>query len=235
MKELELLNINESLKELYKKYWDSYLYHVRDSGPEPAAFPFLISAPDSYLHSDQRVMICGQETQGWGNEFDNQSRVNCETILEIYEKFVGPDDDRKSGYNSPYWRFINSIMAVHTDKEFVMNNIVKIGRRYGSGCNDLINELSLKFFPINKKELEILKPDYLIFLTGPKYDERIKKNLGEFKIKKISNELKCIDFLIFEDKSLPIAIRCYHPRYIQMKNKWDEYLNIIHSYLRNKL
>ena len=219
--------MNETLKELYKKYWDSYINHIRDSSPEPAAFPFLISASDSYLHSGQRVMICGQETQGWGNEFDNQDKVNCEAILEIYEKFVGPKN-RKSGYNSPYWHFITAIMEANTDKEFVMNNIVKIGRRYGSGCNDLINELSMKFFPVNKKEFEILKPDYLIFLTGPDYDGRIKKILGEFKIKKISDDINCIDLLTFEDKSLPQAIRCYHPNYIQRIRKRDEYLNIIH-------
>lgn len=231
----DLCDINEKLEQLYEDNWQSYLLNVRDSGPEPAAFPFLISVQDDYIHSDKRIMICGQETQGWGNRYDNQPKnMTYEKILLEYRNFVGPIDG-KSGYNSPYWNFINAIMSVHTDKAFVINNIVKTGRRYGSGCNEIINELSIKFFPVNRKEFEFLKPDYLIFLTGPNYDERIKKILGDFKVKNLNDELRCIDLLIFEDKNLPSAIRCYHPNYIQRIKKRDNYLNLIHLYLKDKL
>lgn len=226
--------MKEKLEQIYKDNWEAYIENVRNSGSEPAAFPFLISVPDNYLTSDIRVMICGQETQGWCNKYDNCTQnISCDEILKEYHDFVGPIDG-KSGYNSPYWNFINALMQIHPNKAFVMNNIVKTGKRKTRGCNDTINNLSLKYFPVNRKEFELLQPDYIVFLTGPNYDERIKLVLGDFKLKKLSEDLKCLDLLTFEDPTLPTAIRCYHPNYIQRIKKKSIYLDKINSYLNNE-
>ena len=201
----------KTLKDVYQKYWDGYIVHIRNNHSIEAANPFLIVEPSDYRDKTKKVMICGQETQGWGNEFDDcPETATMEAILRIYAGFV----NEKGGYNSPYWQFINSLKKACPDVGFVCNNIVKIGKKYGPGCDDQINDLTLKYFPVIPEELAILKPDVILFLTGPNYDWRIRKTLGNFKTKQIDN-INRFEEIIFDDSSLPKAFRCYHPRYLR--------------------
>lgn len=220
--------MNTKLKELYSTYWQSYLDNVRDDFSSPAAFPFLIVPEDSYLQARERIMICGQETQGWGNELDGQQDpVTVSQVQDIYRGFVWP-----GGYNSPYWNFINKIKCSFLEKGFVINNIVKVGRRFGPGCDDRINDKALKFFPVSREELTILRPDKIVFLTGPDYDWRIQKVLGPYSKKKAYDGMNCLDILTFNDSSLPKAIRCYHPGYMKRKKITETYLKMIIDFCR---
>lgn len=206
-----------TLSEVYHQHWNAYLVNIRRNSDIAPANPFLIVEPKDYYNKSKKVMICGQETQGWGNEFDDHPEsATIEALLNLYDGFVN-----FGGYNSPYWQFINSLKKACPDVGFVCNNIVKIGKKYGSGCDDTINELSLKYFPVIHEEISILRPDVILFLTGPKYDVRIKKALGDFSIKPVGNlnKFDCISFL---DKSLPLAYRCYHPRYLRISKQENE-------------
>lgn len=221
-----------TLKDVYQKYWNGYLTHIRNNPNIEAANPFLIVLPSDYQEKTKKVMICGQETQGWGNEFDDcPDKATLDAILRIYDGFVNG-----GGYNSPYWQFINSLKKACPDVGFVCNNIVKIGKKHGPGCDDQINELTLKYFPVVPKELSILRPDVILFLTGPNYDWRIRKTLGDFNTRKIDN-IKRFDEIIFEDSSMPKAFRCYHPRYLRqcgLEKKVQtyiiQYLKELHNY-----
>lgn len=218
------MNTQTQLKDLYQQYWPSYLTNIKDACSEPAAFPFLIEPEQSYLEAESRIMICGQETCCWGEkEYGKQTApVTVPQMLEVYRRFVWD-----GGYNSPYWNFVNRIKIVHPEKGFVINNIVKIGRRYESGCSDEINDKALQYFPVFRQELQILKPDMIVFLTGPKYDWRIQKVLGPFRKEPVREGSSCLDLISFEDKSLPQAIRCYHPGYLRRNKLTDVYLKDI--------
>lgn len=215
-----------TLKEVYEKYWDGYLTHIRNNHNIQAANPFLIVTPQDYYEKKKRVMICGQETQGWGNEFDNcPENATMDAILHIYAGFVN-----NGGYNSPYWQFINFLKNACPDVSFVCNNIVKIDKKYGPGCDDTINDLALKYFPVIPEELKILKPDIILFLTGPKYDWRIRQTLDEFKTKQVGS-IKKFEEIIFDDNSLPKAFRCYHPRYLRVCGQENLVRSFIVQYL----
>ena len=200
----------ETLKELYKKHWNDYLNNIRRNPDIDPANPFLIVVPKDYTTKEKRVMFCGQETQGWGNEFDdNPESATIDALLRIYNGFVN-----SGGYNSPYWSFINAIKEKCPNTSFVCNNIVKIGKRTGAGCDDKINDLTLKHFPVLPEELKILNPDMIVFLTGPKYDWRIAKALGHFKTEEIKGFRK-FDKIVFDNSLMPLSYRCYHPRYLR--------------------
>ena len=217
------------LKEVYEKYWDGYLTHIRNNPNIKAANPYLIVTSSDYYEKKQRVMICGQETQGWGNEFDNcPEKATMDAVLRIYAGFVNG-----GGYNSPYWQFINSLKKDCPDVSFVCNNIVKIGKKYGPGCDDQINDLTLKHFPVIPEEIKVLHPDLILFLTGPNYDWRIRKALGNFKTKQVEN-IKRFDEIIFDDTTLPRAFRCYHPRYLRVCKQENHVHSFMVQYL-NKL
>ena len=199
------------LKDVYNKYWAQYIEQIRNNPDIEPANPYLLVEPKGYRDKSVKVMFCGQETQGWGNEFDNEpDKATIEAILSIYAGFVN-----NGGYNSPYWQFINRIKKECQNTSFICNNIVKIGKKHGAGCDDTINNLTLKYFPVIKEEIQVLEPQMIIFLTGPRYYERIEKALGKFTSEHVE---KGLDKLIFEDKDIPIGYCCYHPRYLRMRH-----------------
>ena len=214
---MEDQNIKQDLIDLYSRYWDAYINNIRTK--TYSAYPFLLWPQESYVFASTRIMICGQETQGWGIELDEEdpSIISPRRIVNIYNDFVN-----KGGYNSPYWNFSKRISRALSGVGIVYNNINKIGKRRGAGCDESIFQLTQAHFPVFKTEVDILRPDLIIFLTGPKYDRKIEKILGSFDKKKISGD-KLISKLSFEDSSLPPAIRTYHPGYLQRKRLYGSY------------
>ncbi len=211
----------KTLKEVYQKHWNDYLVNIRRNCSVEPANPFLIFEPQDYYCKSKKVMICGQETQGWGNEFDTSPEsATIEALQQLYDNFVNV-----GGYNSPYWQFVNSLKKACTNVSFVCNNIVKIGKKYGAGCDDRLNELSLKYFPVLREEIVVLKPDVILFLTGPNYDWRIRNALGNFNFNPVGGINKLVR-ISFCDTSLPVAYRCYHPRYLRVSKQE----NIVRSF-----
>lgn len=209
--------IKQSLIDLYSRYWDAYINNIRTK--TYSAFPFLIWPRKSYVNADTRIMICGQETQGWGNELDKEdiSLINPRRVVNIYNGFVNT-----GGYNSPYWNFSKRISRALPGVGFVHNNINKVGKRKGAGCDENIFQLTKVHFPVFRTEVDILRPDLIVFLTGPKYDRRISEILGPFIEENISED-KFISRLSFKDSSLPPAIRTYHPGYLQRERLYGSY------------
>lgn len=220
--------MNDQLKLLYEKYWDSFITNVYKAtmkeGKPICAYPFLIQATKHYINASKRVMICGQETQVWGIEFHNPDLTNQSDLLQLYNKFVNKNHEEglreKPGYNSPYWNFQWKIISASPEIGFVTQNLVKVGKYASAGCDNTIYELTKKYFPVWKDELKILKPDCILFLTGPHYDQRIREIVGEFKTMAIDGTDGFLDELIFNDPTMPKAYRTYHPRFLQSKKKY---------------
>lgn len=217
----------EELTKLYEKHWSTYVDNIRTQEQVEAANPFLIVPPEDYEKKKHRVMICGQETMCWGEkEFgDNNDMATIEALMDLYDSFVN-----NGGYNSPYWQFVKYLKRTCEDTSFVMNNIVKIGKRFDKGCDDSINALALKYFPVFKEELNILKPDLIVFLTGNKYYGRMRLALGDFTSDPL-NGSDCVQKLVFSDSDIPTALCCYHPNYLRFSRKEKNVRMVIADYI----
>lgn len=205
--------MNEKLRALYEAHWESYREHIQLNPKLTAAFPFLIFVPKEYEKADFRVMFCGQETQGWGGELEDNPNVTIKKLQGIYNGFVN-----SHGYNSPYWNFQRRVIADHPRCGFIRNNIVKIGKKRKAGCDENIDRLTRKYFPVLQSEIEILRPDVIVFLSGAEeYDWRIKLALGAFNKISMSDRFT-FDRFEFENPAIPNAIRVNHPGWLQ-RNK----------------
>lgn len=234
--------MNKQLSQLYSLYWDSVIQNIYKS--KGSAYPFLITATQHYQNASKRVMICGQETQGWGGEYKDPDVVQPDNIMNLYNGFVNHDNhggpiqrpgyivSKHRAYISPYWNFIWRVMRANPDVGFVMQNVVKIGKRSGAGCNEDIYQLTKEYFPVWRKELDILRPDCIIFLSGT-YDDRISEVAGHFKKEKVHGVDGRLDKLIFEDKAMPIAYRTNHPRYLQSDNKYFSMATVLIDIIGN--
>jgi hypothetical protein len=120
--------------------------------------------------------------------------------------------------------------AKYPDKQirYVWNNIVKIGkvREAGPGRPPKnIYDAERKFFHVIPDEVKILKPDIILFLTGPDYDDAIRDNFGETVYSPVPpySERQLAKLSI---PSIGFAFRTYHPNYL-WRNDINSYFNAI--------
>jgi len=210
--------INEKLKKLYQNKWDGLL---ENSHGTEAAHPLLIKVQDEYESADIKVMIVGQETDGWIGALTNNKK-NIDEIMDTYYNYLYNIDN---GFNSknlkakkqrPFWNrknfryFEEELAKLDTNKRFafVWNNISKIGN---SGDNfrgkpkENVKELENQYFSgIFEKELKILKPDIIIFVTG--------NRILPIKCDLLSTDLKEVSHVLLHEQFVnTIAIKTYHP------------------------
>jgi hypothetical protein len=217
--------INRKLTELYRDKFvelgnslNEYneLINTRDSNsPNKATNPLLLKVDNSWESSDLKIMIFGQENNIWAGECGNGGVFSnkVEEVIDIYGQFYLKD----KMYSCPFWNEFRRIRDSFSGRNVSVawNNIVKIGR-IGIGCIPEIHSLTVKHFNVIPQELEILKPDILIFLTGPNYDLKIQDTLGKYIIRPVdeftSRQMGILEFE--KNYNLKKCIRTYHPGYL---------------------
>ncbi len=163
------MGINKQLEEIYSKYWAGFIENGSTITSVIPTNPLLLKVDEEeFEKSDIKVMIFGQETWGW-HEFSTP----IEEGMNKYESFFIKENFYKRHKKSAFWKafkFFKSNLKRHFDDKsvtFVWNNISKIGKNNGkTGVTKEIRELEQNYFNVIKEELEILKPDIVIFLTG---------------------------------------------------------------------
>jgi hypothetical protein len=215
----QLITLYKEKLELIDEHLKNY--NSRVSTDKKATNPFFITTPGNYDVFSNRIMIFGQETNSWCNECGNNSEYSksLDKSIEIYIDFF-----LKGGINSyrgPFWNEFKRIKNeswLSKNAVFLWNNVNKIGR-VGKGNIQELNDIQFKLFQIIRDEIKFLKPNIMVFLTGPEYDNFIKKNIGEFDQKKIQDDIWEISF---KDKALNDirSFKTYHPNalYFQSKN-----------------
>ena len=181
------MSINEKLKKLYSEQWGDL---TEKSKSVESACPFLIKVDDQYEKSDIKVMIVGQETDGWAGNFS----ANEKSIDDLMHKYY----DYKRDMHRPFWNkrnfsfFEDELIKHFSEKSvsFLWNNISKIGKIGTGKPGSEIKELERGYFNVLCEEFNILGPDLVIFTTGSR-DSYIKHHFG--------GNSKFIPKLCFED------------------------------------
>lgn len=214
----------EKLHELYRRKLNetsSVLidYNFATSHDKRATNPFLLSIPDNYDAFKNKIMIFGQETNTWCKECGKRSEFSnkLERTLELYTTFYLKGGINK--YCGPFWNEFKRIrreVSKTKNAVFLWNNINKIGR-VGKGNIPEINKIQFEYFQVIREEIRLLSPNIMVFLTGPDYDNFIKKNIGEFSQKKIGESLYELSFNqgLEEIKSF----KTYHPNALYKLSK----------------
>ncbi len=237
--------INEKLKQLYSKDWEVYNQSIKDweikYPSKGMTNPLCLAVTDEYLLADLKVIIFGQETNGWCDEI---KYGNIEKMQNKYLSFYngGKFDKHKGQFKNAFNYIVKGLREEYSDKKigFVWNNIIKRGKENGKGRPlEDIYKIEKEHFNVISQEIDILKPDIIIFLTGPYYDKNIRH---VFKIEQ-SEFVKTDGFTerqlaIVNNTGAKIAIRTYHPNYlyrVRGKKKYTDYFNTIMSQIKNAL
>lgn len=177
--------MNTELEELYSSKWALLSENVQSEKVAPAAHPLLIKVTDDYEQAPKKVMIFGQETDGWHEEF-NSFQAPVEKMMERYYRYFnklspgGKVRQKRAFWGDKNFSFFENNIAPGESVGFLWNNISKIGNfaaRKGKP-HDSIRQLEIEYFDVIKDEINILKPDFIIFTTG-KRDSYIRRIFGQ--------------------------------------------------------
>ena len=218
--------INEELRRLYvsyipelkKMYQDIETKAKEDKSVENHSGPLLLSCwEEKYLTSKYKLMIFGQETNGWCDDFF-PSVKDIDKSIKVYKGFkLGQE------YGTlfcQYAHYINQMINGVDDLNFVWNNVNKFGNDGIGRPHAVVLDNEIEYFNVLTQELKILNPDICIFLSGPYYDEDLRKKLPDLKIEQfgIYKENEVVRYI---SESLPYnSFRTYHPGYGHRYEEW---------------
>jgi hypothetical protein len=171
--------------------------------------PLLLYVPDAYHAAAFKLMIVGQETNGWCDPGDT-----VDTLIGIYCGFnLG-----QKCYRSPFWqaahRIYRGLNPQGPERAFLWSNLVKVdqnGRRPESAVEEAVSRLGLL-----PAEISITQPDVVVFFTGPFYDDRLRSTFRGLTLNPGSAVIARV-----EHPDLPVhSYRTYHPGYLRRSRQW---------------
>lgn len=244
---MNISTIQEKLDEIYYDEFDSKkLNETFDvEMQKKISAPFLINVDKNYIEADRKILFVGKETNLWWGKLNDFIAMpdSIQILKERYTaEFFGGEVKTKNStiktYKAEQWGnpFFTEYKKIRKellgDKKgsLIWSNLLKMdfdsGKGYSKNSKNVKDIVSISK-NIFRKELEILKPDIVVFATSYTYDKVIKDFFPD--------EIETIE--IIESKSLwkfkignTICYRTWHPstiKYKAKKNKLEYYKDII--------
>ena len=175
----------------------------------------------NYLISEYKVLFIGKETNDWFNTVERKNE-DLTLINGQFEKYINSLKKLYKSHNigvkyrSPIYLFIDHLVKKLNESKQTGMLLTEL-LRHDYNCKGLpqhiIEKVAYKNNFILREEIEVLKPNALIFLTGPNYDKHIKmtyptavfKECQDYKFRQVA--------AIENIPNIEKAIRIYHPDY----------------------
>ncbi len=222
---------DEKLEKLYQSKIEG-LKFIENSQKELDG-PLLMSCwDDLYEKADIKLLIIGQENFGWWGE----KTSDIGGLMEIYTDFCMALNyhNRKSWFWQGVFK-LNGLLNPKLANEpcFLWTNVSKYCTWEGGPISWNDHKFVIENFNILPDEIDVLKPDAVIFLSGPHYDDKIKIQFDENLVfEQINNNISVRELAKIKHPKLPNhTYRTYHPRYLNFQNKLV-YLTTIASLIK---
>lgn len=224
---------NKQLLKLQEQWDDKSVKPYAREYPKSISRPFAYGVPEEYIKADCKLMVIGQEAAGFSAYDDpeawelarTQQWVIDYSRLQLWNIRSGDaiDDRRKS---SPFWNFMKNLNKFGIVPSW--NNIDKIYQKKTYKTNEKVirltddqrrkfNKAACDGKTLLQREIEISKPDGIVFVTGPDYQVSMETALGlpegslTSKIPEENAHLK--DISGEADLGIP-CLWTYHPAYL---------------------
>lgn len=226
--------MNEKLQEIYKSKWDDLSSSLEEilsdnSKENKPTNPLLLYINEEiYRNADLRVMIFGQETNDWEGDFQN----NINICLNTYDDFFNANDCYS--YGGQFWNGFNRFLTLLKNRfpekkvSSIWNNVIKIGNS-GRDKNyppEYIYNIERQKFSVIEKEIEILKPNIILFLSGPNYDAELRNSLTNVQFSQLNKNFTERQLAKIKYQDYNNTFRTYHPNYL-WRHGIDTYFNEI--------
>lgn len=190
--------------------------------------PFLLAVSEQYERSSPKVVIVGQENNGW-LEFDYQTFLqshDADHCLAVYRGFdIGQYSPGTFGrYFSNLRQTLLGEITESNRRAVLWTNLFKINHN----GKQTIHSPHLKAIlaiqqGIVAKEIQILQPDVVIFLTGPRYDDVLRKTFSDVAFRSV-DEYPINEVAQVVAAGLPaLSFRTYHPAFLNRVHRAKSY------------
>lgn len=186
------------------------------------AAPFFIDVTETaYPESSVKLVIVGQQTNTWKKWKDMQSLHSDVCLRRLLEVYRSCEYDKPSSrpFGSGSYRLRQAVSPEAEPKSFVWTNLIKL-----DDANALPNEELMKIVRqhlyLLPRELKILKPHSVAFLTGINYDWLIEEQFPEVKFVPAKRNIPVKELARVVYPTLPYpTYRTYHPGYLNRSGK----------------
>ena len=181
---------------------------------------------DGYQSASRRLLVVGQETYGWDSGVGNpspwwNSNDGADSLVRLYDGF----ELGKSYYASPFWvatrQLAVAVGEAGTPAKVGWTNLFKVDEgthRPGEEVRAVLNQ----HFDVLSAELELAKPDAIVFFTGAPLDEQLLSRQGpEARLEEVDGVQKRVLARVRSASIRCPAFRTYHPAYLRRRGKWD--------------
>ena len=133
---------------------------------------------DDYINSKYKLLFVGQENHGWYGD----AVLELDECLNKYKDFALCNN----GSYTRFWQYIYEInnllmpeMVGSNKKNFLWTNISKFCTLEGKSVPKEVFKLLENNSFLLKSEIEITKPEVVIFFTGPNWDNELKHQFNK--------------------------------------------------------
>ena len=203
-----------------------------------ASPPLLLLPHEKWGTAKSKVLIVGQETLRWQynpGELGNSGQSPIENLWDFLqaEDGVGAMWRLYRWYalgraypkqNSPFWRGFRALSSAigGCEDSALWTNVFKVNVR-GPVMDCKVAEISALRRAqegLLRYEIKLLKPDVVVFLSGPRYDSTIQHDFPDVEISQFSQRLPASSVGLVRAAGLPTrSIRTFHPEYLQRSNQ----------------
>ena len=212
--------LNEQLHDLYRSHWPRLAKEL--SMGEGLSCPLFMKISREYDMADCKLLIVGQQTHGWGNG-SKDGGYGADLGNNPVAALMGSYEDFALGRNytkSPFWvashRLYKALNPQGEPEGFAWSNLVKVDQNQFRPAFEYENIVSK--CELLQAECKILKPDVVVFFTGPDYDTRLLKTFPGLQM---SHVVK-LALSVLEHEALPVrSYRTYHPNHLRLSDQWE--------------
>jgi len=222
------------MNDLQNKLNELYLEYLNKIFTDKILFDqiskFEISSPiflncnsefGKYIDADYKVLYVGKETNYWFNQSEREKcgllddvsnhEIYLQALTDLYKIFnIGHK------YKTAIFTFMDILvekLRLNNESSGILWTNLLRHDHFGNGKVPFEVEQKITYDNnyIFRKELEILKPDAIVFVTGPKYDYILEKTFPGIKYIAIKN-MAVGEICLLEHNDIPQkSIRVYHP------------------------
>jgi hypothetical protein len=235
-------NVNQQLFQLYASKWSNlskaFNPIIKDGNVSsiPTSPLFLCVDEENYEKADLKIMFFGQETNGWIEKdcYYAGTDESLKYLMDGYYDFLYNGRCWKHG--GQFWNGVKMLQKMMAEKfpnknlHFIWNNIIKIGKAEGIGRPPKhIYDIERSHFSVIQAEIDVLKPDLIVFFTGPYYDNAITDNFGLAEYTALQPFSKR-QLAKVEIPNIKNAVRTYHPNFLWRNDIGKYFSAIINSF-----
>ena len=215
----------QTLRELYQTNIERFAQFVNTFPNEDLQGPLLLE-PSAYFQQPTKLLVIGQETNGWHCEHDD-----IDAQLEGYRKFNVGETYRAS----PFWnvtRKVESILGI-ASHSCAWSNLNRFDHGGRTPEGKILEEVAKLDFLV-REEIQILAPDVCLFYTNRKYDHRIEALYLGVQFHNVEG-LPHGHFARLAHDDLPkLTFRTPHPKTIRLQEWEDAFYTFMRSLLANE-